>query len=108
MPPAPRRRERFSAAPPKLALLALTLLAPVGLEILGREARHTGPDSSQALDPLAALLRIVDEAANPHLLAIRLEHHLVARLDADLLADLLWDDDLSLRSDLVSHTAQYN
>ena len=39
---------------------------------------------------------------------IQLEVHLVPGPDTETLAEVLRDDDLSLRSDLMSHTNQYN
>ena len=36
------------------------------------------------------------------------EADLVARLDPELLSQLLWDDNLTLGPDTVSHTCEYN
>jgi hypothetical protein len=36
------------------------------------------------------------------------EIHFIARLDAELVAQVLWDHYLALRSDTVSHTGEYN
>ena len=36
------------------------------------------------------------------------EADLVARLDPELVSQLLWDDNLTLGADTVSHTCEYN
>lgn len=46
--------------------------------------------------------------ANRDVIVIEPEADLVARLDAQLVTQLLRDGDLTFRSDSVSHTAQYN
>lgn len=45
--------------------------------------------------------------AERNMIAVEPEAHLVARLDAQLVAQVLRDDDLSLRTDALSHTGQY-
>jgi hypothetical protein len=42
------------------------------------------------------------------MIAVAPETHLVARLDAQLVAQVLRDDDLTFRSDAMSHTSQYD
>jgi hypothetical protein len=43
-----------------------------------------------------------------HVIVMAPEVDLVAGFDAQLVAKLLWDHDLALRADTMSHTIEYN
>ena len=46
--------------------------------------------------------------ANGDVIIVEPEVDVVAWFDAELVSQLLWDDDLSFGTDAVSHTVEYN
>jgi len=50
----------------------------------------------------------MDGGADGDVVIVEPEAHLVARLDAELISQLLGDDDLPFGADTVSHTIEYN
>lgn len=46
--------------------------------------------------------------ANRDMIIVPPEADLVARLDPELVSQRLWDDNLALGADTMSHTSQYN
>src|SRR6478752_6331539 len=93
---------RTTNAPPlRLVLLQLALLAALLLQLVGAATRSICPDATEGAYVSAARLRVVDHAPDSDILAIRFEGNLVAGLDPDLLANRLWEHNLSFDSDLV-------